>query len=632
MVYHESNFAAVKIKLFGFLFLGLVCIDVLGQITDDSSRLVYGPTTTRIIYEADLKNNLDIEHSIDTTLSGIEYFGAYDRLGRKYQDLGNNGTALSPIFPVLPNQIGKTAGFSAYDYYFKYPDELKYYNTKSPFMDVSAVFAGQGRATVDFSYSANVNPTWNVGVDIHRITSDKQIGAETRQGDANVRNLIYDIYTYYQHPKLPYKAMFNFIGMNHDIDETGGVLVLTEDPLEFEFFQYRDSDIRLQDAFSEARYNNFHLYHEYGLFQEFQLYHQVDRYTQSNDYRDFTDASLATAFDTYGDFYNDFLLSSDTTSEQADFRSFTNEVGLKGTVSSIFYRVYLRRRDVNFRYVFLNPDRVEENYLGGLTRFSWRDFKVQGEAEFLPTGEFSLKGSLKSDLFEASYTTMRYKPSYLVDSYFGNHYEWRNSFNQAFANRLSASLNLQLGQLVFRPGAEILNLDDFYYFNQQRIASQAVGSAVVSQLGGRLNYTLFTSRERGSGFHFENEFFYTLTGGNAGDLIRVPELFYNGRHYWKGKVFQQSVPFEVGISLHAKSAYFANDYDPVTQQFHLQDSFELDSFLAADFFINMRIDKVFAFFKITHANQPANSGYFVTPLYPGQSRVFDLGVRWLFFD
>ena len=602
------------------------------QITDDSSRLVYGPSTTKIIYETSLKNNLEAEQALDTSLHTFENFAAYDRRGRYYQDLGNNGTAMGAIFPTLPNTIGKTSGFHAYDYYFKKPDDFKYYNSKSPFMDVGAVFGSQGRATVDFGFTANVSPTWNVGIDVSRITSDKQIGAERTQGDANVRNTLYDIYTYYQHPEKPYHLMFNYTGLSHKVDETGGVLVLTEDPLLFEFFQYRDSDIQLEDAVSEANYTNVHLYHEYALFKQFQLYHQLDRGRRRNNFTDSEDAASITGYDTYLDFYDQFLFDADSTEDRAEFREFSNEVGLKGTISSVFYRFYVRRRDVDMSYTFLNPGNEQENYLGGLTRFVWKDFNVQGEAEFLPTGEFFLNGTLKSNLLEASYTTMRYKPSYLMDSYFGNHYEWRNNFSQGFSNKLAGGLNLKLKTLSFHPRIELLNLDDFYYFNQSGIVSQAVGSALVSRFGGKLNYFLSTNRTYGSGFHFENEFFYSQSSGNAGNLIRIPELFYNGRHYWRGNIFDHSVPIEVGLNFHAKSAYFGNAYAPAIQQFILQDEFEIDSFFAADFFFNMRIDKVFAFFKITHANQPANGGYFVTPFYPGQRRSFDLGVRWLFFD
>ncbi len=603
-----------------------------GQIVDDSSKLVYGPATTKVYYDEDAKNNIDRYHTLDTVLYKFENFSLYDENDRFYQDLGNNGTAMAPIFYEVPDFIGKSSGFTSYDRHFKYPHQQKYYDTKSPYMDVGAVFGGQGRATVDFTFTANVNPKWNVGIDYHRINSDKQIGASQNEGDLNARKTVYDIFTYYQHETKPYKLFFNFTNYLQKGDETGGVLVLSENPLEFEFFQYRDSRIQLEDATTENNANNLHLYHEYGFFKQFQLYHQLDRFNQENTYADFTDSGTSTDYDTYSDFYDVFLIDPDSTIEGAKFSSFSNEIGLKGSISSVFYRFYVRQRNVDFTYRLLNQNAVTEGYLGGLARFDWKGFKVQARAEFLSTGGYDLRGSLESPILEASYRSTLYESSYLYDNYFGNHYEWHNGNTQGFANVLKGNLKLKFGELDFKPGVSLSNFDEFFYFDQNRIARQAVGTALMTQIGGHINYKLFTNREYDHAFHFHNQVLYTTTAGGAGDLLRVPELFFNGRYYWAGKIFQRSVPVEIGLNAHGKSAYFANGFDPVTQQFHLQDELEIDPFLAVDFFINMRVDKVFAFLKVTHLNQGNNTGYFVTPYYPGQSRVIDLGVRWMFFD
>ncbi len=607
----------------------LVGLQSLCQITDDSSKLVYGPSTLYYIYEPDLKNNIEVERRIDTTLYELENYRYYDQRDRFYQNLGNNGTAMGPVFPEMPSMIGKRSGLHSYDYLFKYPDQLKYYNTKSPYIEAQAVFGGRGRSSLDLSYSVNISPNWNAGFDIHRMASDKQIGAEQTQGDRNAQGTGYDIYTYYEHPEKPYKLLFNYTARDQDIDETGGVYVESEEPLEFEFFQYLDSRIRLDDAFAAINYSNVHLYHEYALFKQFQLYHQFDRFRQKQTYQDHYESSAALS---YRDFYDQFLFDIDSTQERYQFNSLTNEVGLKGTVASVFYRFYVRRRDVDFEYVFFDAPKEAENYLGGLMRLNWKSFSVQAEAEALPTGEFLLRGTLDSDFLFARYTSMRYKPSYLADRYFGNHYEWRNNFIQGFTNELYGGIKVRLGPMYFSPTARFTNLDEFIYFDQNKEAAQASGAALVSRFGGDLDFKLTTSKERGSAFHFENEAYYTVVTGGASSLIRVPSFFFNGRYFWRGNIFQQSVPVEIGVSAHSKSGYLANDYDPVTGQFFLQDDFKIDSFIAMDAFLNMRIDKIFAFVKVTHFNQATNSGYFVTPLYPGQAQVFDLGVRWLFFD
>ena len=120
--------------------------------------------------------------------------------------------------------------------------------------------------------------------------------------------------------------------------------------------------------------------------------------------------------------------------------------------------------------------------------------------------------------------------------------------------------------------------------------------------------------------------------GGAAEVMRIPELFYNGRYYWRGKLFGDNIPVEIGVDAHARSSYFANSYLPVTQQFHLQNEFEIPGYYRADLFLNMRLDKFFVAVKWGHVDQPSDGGYFSTPYYPGLPKGFDLMIRWMFFD
>ena len=153
----------MKRVLYILAFL-LTTLKVSAQIVDDSTVLVYGPTTSKYIFEKDLKHSDTLYHFIDTTIYDAENFEFKKKWARNYYDLGNNGTALNPVFYEIPKQIGRTTGFSAYDPYEKTADQVKYYDTKSPFMDLYVGFGGVGRNIVDFSFSRNVNPRFNFGL------------------------------------------------------------------------------------------------------------------------------------------------------------------------------------------------------------------------------------------------------------------------------------------------------------------------------------------------------------------------------------------------------------------------------------------------------------------------------------
>ncbi|MEQ8470507.1 MAG: putative porin [Marinoscillum sp.] len=629
----DYTFAIVKKAL--LFFTVLLTFRAVGQITDDSSELVYSAKTAQIIFESDLKNNIEKERHPDTTLYNLEKFTELDRRDRKYQDLGNNGTAMFPIFYPVPSQIGRTSGLYAYDTYMATPDKIRYHDTKSPYIDLNVVFGGGGRSVVDFSFSRNVDKNWNLGFDIYRITSDKQIGKSGQQ-DRNSVGTVFDIYTYYKKPDAKYSAMFNLTNMGFDIEETGGVYLENfENANSAEIFIYEDSDIQLNEARTSDDRFQVHLFHQYEWQKQIQFYHQVDFLNHKTGYQDFLEGSLASAdYNTYRDFYDDFLIAPDSTYELFKWRELTNEAGIKGDLANIFYRLYLKRRDLNFDNLYRDPtDHFSETYLGGYTRFDWRDkFNIEANAEILQSGEYKLIGNLNSELIFGSYKSIRSKPSFISEQYFGNHHEWNQNFNSAFTNEIRGGIQVDLGFLKIRPQGRLLSIDQFTYFDESKTARQSNDLAVFASLGGDFNIRLFTNRSLKEGFHLQNEVYYTnVTGGGASN-VTVPELFYNGRYFWRGAIFKKTMGVEVGVNLHGKSTYYAMAYAPEIQQYYLQNDIAIDQFITADVFFNMRINNLRAFVKMTNASQPADGGYFITPYYPGLKRTVDFGARWLFFD
>ncbi|MEQ8582945.1 MAG: putative porin [Marinoscillum sp.] len=611
----------------------LMSVLSVAQITDDSSELVYGSKTTLIIYESDLKNNQEKERHPDTTLYELEKFTKLDLERRKYQDLGNNGTALFPIFYPAPKQIGRTSGLSAYDPYMINPEQLKYYDSKSPHINLMVVFGGEGRSVVDMAFSRNVNENWNVGFDIYRITSDKQIGKSGQQ-DRNVVGTVFDLYTYYKHKDKPYNALFHMVNMSYDIEETGGIYV--EDlsqATKADLFEYQDSDIQLSEARSNDDRLNFHLYHQYNWTTPLQFYHQFDLKNQEVGFQDFKDVSSGTDL-TYGGYYDQFLLGTDSTYERFTWKEMVNEVGIKGDLANIFYRLYLKRRDLDFDNLYQDPTpRFSEMFLGGYTRFDWKDqFNIEAKGELMQSGEYQLTGQLNSDFLFGSYKSVRYKPAFIYEKYFGNHHEWNQTFASAFSNEITAGLQVDLGFLKIRPLGRLLSLDKFFYFDENKTAQQSSDVAIMASLGGDFNFKLYTNKALKEAFHLENEVYYTSISGGGADNMVVPQFFYNGRFFWRGYWFKDTMGVEVGIDVHAKSQYYAMGYAPELQQFHLQREFLIEQFYTADLFLSMKINNLRAFVKMTNINQQSNDGYFVTPYYPGQSQVMDFGVRWMFFD
>ncbi|GAB4245379.1 MAG: hypothetical protein Tsb0034_23830 [Ekhidna sp.] len=592
--------------------------------------LVYGPKTTKYITEQEILNRSGEYKTLDTTIYHFERQSLVDRHARRYQNLGVFGTASFPVFYDPSTVIGRSSGYNAYTPYAFDPTTSRYYDTKSSFLDVFAYLGGGNRNIVNVAFSRNVNENWNLGFDYRKITADKQL-ARNGPGDRQVVGSAFMGYTHYKHPSKNYQVLFNYSLLNHDAIELGGALYRTSDSLRSNLFEFDNALLRLDEAQSNIKQRRLHLYHEYQVAEQFQLYHTMDYETEDNVFKDFADASIGD-YNPYFDFYPNFFLDQDSTYQQATFSSFKNEAGLKGDLTSVFYRAYLKVRSVDFRYNYLDPTgQVLEKYIGGYARFRWKDkFSVEGNGEYMVGGEYSLQGSLSSKLLNATYLTQRKFVPFIYSSYFGNHHEWSNSFDPVFTNKLTGDIRVDYKFITLKPKVELTTYQNFLYFDQERQPQQNTSALLLSSLGGDVNFRFLNAK--GEGWHLENELLYSEVTGDGSSAIRVPRLFYNGRLFWRGNWFKDRVPIEVGVDTHARSAYFANNFAPETQQFYLQDEFQLDGYYMADLFINMRLDKFYFSLKWTHVDQPTDGGYFASPYYPGQPRTIDLIIKWMFFD
>ncbi len=618
------------------LLLLFVCWPALleAQILDDSTKLVYGPRTTNYIKEADLLYNTNQLYYPDTLLKHFHRFTEPEILSYRYQNLGNLGTALGPIFYEAPEVIGERSGFYVYDHWFNTAEDIRYYNTRSPYTDLKYFLAGNGRSWVDVTHSRNVTPNWNVGFDFRRVTADKQIGPVRRRDDKQVISTAYDLFTYYHTTDRRYHLMANFSRLKHTVKESGGIAV-TEEPEDIaDIIAYEDSPIRLQNAQSLLLRINYHIYQQYKLSELGEVYHRLTRETESNE---FLSPSLSTDIS----YYNQLLISTDSTTDRLHQQSWKNELGLKGELSNLYYRVYYKRRDIRFEPQYLPAVQESEDYTGFSLRLAAdSSLMLSAEGEYLWGGYYKAAAFVRYKWLEASLRRTLYKPAFIQESYFGNHDEWYNTFEAPAANELKASVNLPLRRLQFKGGLRASVVERHIYFtgdlpntlgaNTRRLNVRAEQTGGAAQI---LSPFAFLRWEFMPNVFFENEITYSQVSGNAASVFNIPTWLYNGSLYYEGEMFGGNLYGQLGLDAHWKSSYYANAYDPVTRQYLVQDDFLVPSYPIIDVFFGFRIARTRVFLRMSHLNQGIPSeGYFLTPYYSGTGRTFDLGIDWLFFD
>lgn len=602
------------------LVLMLFSVPGWGQILDDSTKLVYGPTTSRYMYEGDLLHSDTLYHHIDTSIYNLEHFEFKDQSEIVYQDLGNNGTALRPIYYTGAETIGRTTGFEAYTPYVKQAADFKYYDSKSPFMELNIGFGGKGRNTVDFNFSRNINAQWNVGFDVHKISSNKLIGSATLR-ETQISGTGVDAYTFHSSKNSKYHLMFHAYKFEHKATETGGIL-LPADPEERDYFQYQNSNVNLRNAVSYDTRTRLHLYQEYSVAEFFEVFMVAERNNVENRYEDYPLSATP-------NYYDQMLIRTDSTLDASLFNEWKVRAGIKGRAGKrIFYSGYVKRRDIDFNYSYLDSfGHIAENYIGGdITLYVTETNALSGQAEVMDGGQYYFSGKYENNFLKASYTSSKSLPSFMSERYFGNHYEWSNSFADILSNTISGSLFYTFPVIRLEPAVQISTVDNYVYFGENKLPTQNSAVALIN------NYSVKADLSLGKHFKLENKVIFNNVSGDGADAIRTPDWNYFGKWYYDNIVFNNYMEMQIGFDVRWQSAYYANAYDPITQQFYIQNDFEVPSFWTADLFFVMKAQKLALWVKVKYLNQKKEEGYFETPLYPATRRMIDLGLRWHFYD
>ncbi len=591
---------------------------VCAQILDDSTKQVFGPETTKYTKEEHIKFDDPKTYSVDTLAENLHKHNYVNRLDNKMQDLGNIGTAIRPLYYEIPEIIGASSGFNSFNTYVINPQDIRYYDTKSPYSRLGVTFGGNGRSMVDVSFSRSDSTVFNVGFEFKRITSDKQVGALKSRGDHNVLATIYGIYARWNPGK--YQMLVNFTRMRHQQFESGGVRPLSSGSLD-NLFKQDSAQVWLNSAKSEEKRTNLHLYHQYQLHELFQVYHQFDHTPQKIT---FEVPDLASD----GEFFDQFLISETETADASSFETIRNELGIKGKHKGIFYNFYVTRRDIQYIPKYLTATGfTTEYYLGANLRYviGSQTFRFYGLVQ--DGGSYKFSGSFSNRFFEASYTRAQYEPSFLHGNYFGNHREWHLRFTSPTADALEASLKLETEKLKFYPKLSLTNINNHVYFNQSKLPDQASGAAQILSPEISLSWKFLRRLE------LNTQIVYTTVTGQADEVFRIPEWLINTQLAYTNNIFKNKLGIQIGIDTQYRSAYFGHDYDPTIQQFYIQDDFEIPEYLLADLFVNFKIGRALLFAKFVFANQGLGQlGYFTAPYYLGQQRVLDWGITWQFYD
>jgi hypothetical protein len=653
-----------------FLLFLLIAIGntIHAQILDDSTQQLYGYHSIRYGTEEDVFFNKGLTREVDSSLASIQRYGYIYRNGQYSQDLGNWATPLKCVTAYMPSQLGVQTGFDVYSPYEYNANNIKYFDTKSPYAEIKYYQGSRGQQSIDLSVTRNINANWNAGIDLRRIVSKRIIGFVQRN-DKQAENYAFDFFVSHHSKNKKYFMLASFNYLEAHNFENGGIRPdsvydadsQTERPKrKDELFDNQLSQVWLnKQAFPyrmvrslDKRYN-YRVYQHYDLLKDdkLQVFYRFDYSRKTNRYDD-------NLLRTNEDFYNTFSAYDsrgkyDTSeiADRTDFNLFDNRAGVKGSSNKFFYAAYLKNRYVTMSQggsygeaVKLNTYTTEWYVAGQLRRYfdTLNRSYVEAVAEQglnsvtnKSTNKNNFMGAINAFYkdFKIEVSTWAVSPTMLQRAYRSNLVSWDSSLNLQHCNRFFAGYTFRKKKIDIIPSLTYNLYENYIYFNDAGTVSQTTDKTQTQfqpKLGLRFNLWKI---------HIYNEFQYNVV--NTESKLQMPPIVNATQLFVEAWLFKRATLLQVGFDVLYRGAYQANGYNPLIQQYYVTtptggdralDYNYMNQYFVVDFFVNMQIRTARLFIKMSNLTTGKGNGYYSTPTYTAIPRTIDFGISWRFFD
>ena len=572
----------------------------------------------------------------------------------------------SPLEPKIYFDRTKKSDFlfmKPYSSYYKSVSDYTFYNTKSPFSNITYYRAGPsfGREErFNALFTVNVNSRFNIGFLADYIYGR---GIYRNQSTNHIMGGLFGSYTGKRYEAHGIASLTNFQNF-----ENGGIVndLYITDPQQMRdnatMFKPQDIPVNLPPRTTSVLKNRLFYYnHKYHLGFEKTIRGEEDTIT-TTVFVPVTTFTHTVQYETNAkgyssknrittDFYQNNFFNDSITQDTARFSSFKNTFTI--SLNEEFNRfahfglTAFASLDVQkFRYlkdtVLHNTNRSKTTIGGVLSKHLGERFKydVSGEVCVLGDylGEFKILGNV-SNLFLVWGDSVRLsaqgfvenkKPDFFVEFYESNHFKWENHFKNEFKTHVSGRLAIPRLRFEFSAGVE--NLTNYIYFNNEGLPAQnAIDDVQVLALQLKQNFKV-------GSFHLDNQFVYQATSDKY--VLPLSSFSMYSNLYFLQKWFKV-LTVQLGVDAHYHTAYYAPFYMPATGQFLVQNEplplnekrIKVGNYPVFNIYGNFHLKRARFFLLYYHANHNITEpNYFSMPHYPINPSMLKIGLSWNFYD
>lgn len=457
--------------------------------------------------------------------------------------------------------------------------------------------------------------------------------------------------TNYDSKNGKYSAKFHITAQDISNQEHGGLLNIEDFTSENPEFSNRERiTTQLIDAKSYLDGTRFYLNHNYKLRESVKqnnivLLHEMIYEAKNYAFNQLTmeTTSGEEVYRRYGD--------NPLPSKVADssfYKSLYNKVGatfftkkygeITGFVENMRYHTeYERVISINNQII---PNRSFENIFmaGGQIKTKWKWFDVDAKISQAVTNQainvidLKAKGVLNDKLsFIAGLKREQLMPNVNMQFHQSSYtnYNWFNAFKNTENSTFYGELKTKWGtaKVTYK------NLLNHIYFEN---TSEDARFELIKpkQYDKDLNYlALDVSNEfKFKKWALDNRVLFQQVE-QSDQVLNLPQIVNRHTLYYSGHLFKKAMYFQSGVTLNYFTAFHADGFNPLLNEFFTQNDTKIGNFPLFDVFFNARVRQTRIYFKAEHLNAMWDKpNYFSAPNYPYRDFVFRFGIVWNFFQ
>lgn len=235
-------------------------------------------------------------------------------------------------------------------------------------------------------------------------------------------------------------------------------------------------------------------------------------------------------------------------------------------------------------------------------------------AYYQERGYFNIEGYAQFTNRQPHFNKQLYQSTY-------KKYNWNNNFK----NENIALLGGAFKSIWGAAHLDYTLIDSYTYFNKKSLPEQL--KTPVSYLKLKL-----LNEFRWGNFRLANTvMFQEVTNGK--EYFRVPKIVTRNTFYYQNGVFKgDPLLLQIGVTFRYFTAYKMNTFNPLLNEFYLQDDQEIGGYPILDFFVNGRIKNVRLYFKVENFSSSfTGRKYYSAPYHPYRDLTVRFGLVWNWF-